>query len=315
MWVFLATEIMFFGGMFLAYTLYRSLYPWAFASASNHLDITLGAVNTGVLILSSFTMAMAVYFTQTGKPRPQVLCLVMTLLLGLTFLGIKAVEYHEKFVNHHVPGPSFQFEGPDSANAQLFFSLYFVLRNASSFIHYKCLDNVPLDKCASAAKVPVDNVDWLGLVRITEHATVGWGPLLIVVYVCSQLASSYFMSTTVDKTQRILLMVLPVVFVPFIIRFPAGLVLYWVTTNLWTVGQGLVTRRLIPKPAAPPKRSSRAPRKEAEAEAEPSKATNADGKAEDGKKAAPAAAEQKQPQSQSQGPPRRVRRKKKRSRR
>jgi YidC/Oxa1 family membrane protein insertase len=123
------------------------------------------------------------------------------------------------------------------------------------------------------------------------------------------------MSTTVDKTQRILLMVLPVVFVPFIIRFPAGLVLYWVTTNLWTVGQGLVTRRLIPKPAAPPKRSSRAPRKEAEAEAEPSKATNADGKAEDGKKAAPAAAEQKQPQSQSQGPPRRVRRKKKRSRR
>ena len=67
MWVFLVTEIMFFGGMFLAYTLYRSKYPAAFASASNHLDITLGAVNTGVLILSSFTMAMAVYFTQVGK--------------------------------------------------------------------------------------------------------------------------------------------------------------------------------------------------------------------------------------------------------
>ncbi|HTG87126.1 MAG TPA: hypothetical protein VL907_08845 [Pyrinomonadaceae bacterium] len=64
MWIFLVTEIMFFGGMFLAYTLYRTLYPEAFASASNHLDITLGAVNTGVLILSSFTMAMAVYFTQ-----------------------------------------------------------------------------------------------------------------------------------------------------------------------------------------------------------------------------------------------------------
>src|SRR6476619_1158181 len=93
MWVFLVTEIMFFGGMFLAYTLYRNLYPAAFASASNHLDITLGAVNTGVLILSSFTMAMAVYFTQIGKQRPQVLCLAMTLLLGLTFLGIKAREY------------------------------------------------------------------------------------------------------------------------------------------------------------------------------------------------------------------------------
>src|SRR6476661_11137833 len=84
MWIFLVTEIMFFGGMFLAYTLYRGTYGAAFASASNHLDITLGALNTGVLILSSFTMAMAVYFTQVGKQRPQVLCLVATLLLGLT---------------------------------------------------------------------------------------------------------------------------------------------------------------------------------------------------------------------------------------
>src|ERR1700741_4437973 len=88
MWVFLVTEIMFFGGMFLAYTLYRSKFPAGFASASNHLDITLGAVNTGVLILSSFTMAMAVYFTQVGRRQPQILCLVLTLLLGLTFLGI-----------------------------------------------------------------------------------------------------------------------------------------------------------------------------------------------------------------------------------
>src|SRR5919112_473927 len=104
MWVFLVTEIMFFGGMFLAYTLYRSRYPAAFASASNHLDITLGALNTGVLILSTFTMAMAVYFTQVGKQRPQVLCLVMTLLLGLTFLGVKAKEYYDKYEDHLIPG-------------------------------------------------------------------------------------------------------------------------------------------------------------------------------------------------------------------
>jgi len=104
MWVFLVTEIMFFGGMFLAYTLYRSMYPAAFASASNHLDITLGAVNTGVLILSSFTMAMAVYFTQVGKHRPQVLCLIVTLVLGLTFLGIKAKEYSDKYHDHLIPG-------------------------------------------------------------------------------------------------------------------------------------------------------------------------------------------------------------------
>ena len=107
MWVFLVTEIMFFGGMFLAYTLYRSLYPAAFASASNHLDITLGAVNTGVLILSSFTMAMAVYFTQVGNRRPQILCLVLTLILGLTFLGIKAVEYKAKWDDHLIPGHLF----------------------------------------------------------------------------------------------------------------------------------------------------------------------------------------------------------------
>jgi cytochrome c oxidase subunit 3 len=104
MWVFLVTEIMFFGGMFLAYTLYRSKYPASFASASNHLDITLGALNTGVLILSSFTMAMAVYFTQIGKRRPQVLCLAFTLILGLTFLGVKAVEYHDKYVDSLIPG-------------------------------------------------------------------------------------------------------------------------------------------------------------------------------------------------------------------
>src|SRR6185503_6433624 len=104
MWVFLVTELMFFGGMFLAYTLYRSLYPAAFASASNHLDIKLGAINTVVLILSSFTMALAVYFTQVGRQRQQVLCLLLTLLLGLTFLGIKAVEYHDKYEDALIPG-------------------------------------------------------------------------------------------------------------------------------------------------------------------------------------------------------------------
>src|SRR6185312_7963575 len=104
MWVFLVTEIMFFGGMFLAYTLYRSKYPASFASASNHLDITLGALNTGVLILSSFTMAMAVYFTQIGKRRPQIVCLILTLVLGLTFLGVKAKEYHDKYEDRLIPG-------------------------------------------------------------------------------------------------------------------------------------------------------------------------------------------------------------------
>jgi cytochrome c oxidase subunit III len=104
MWVFLVTEIMFFGGMFMAYILYRNSYPAAFASASNHLDITLGAINTAVLIVSSFTMALAVYGTQVGNRRLQIICLILTLALGLTFLGIKAVEYHGKYEDHLIPG-------------------------------------------------------------------------------------------------------------------------------------------------------------------------------------------------------------------
>ena len=99
---------------------------------------------------------------------------------------------------------------------------------------------------------------------IADHTTSHWGGyILLVVYVASQMASTLYMSATVDKTQRRLFMLMPLVFVFVIARFPAGLVLYWVTTNLWTVGQGLITRRLIPKTAAPsvalPRKTSRTP--------------------------------------------------------
>lgn len=104
MWVFLVTELMFFGGLFLAYTIYRYQYPAAFATASNHLDIRLGGVNTVVLIVSSFTMAMAVFSTQLGRRRNSVIYLLLTIVLGMTFLGIKAVEYHDKYVDSLIPG-------------------------------------------------------------------------------------------------------------------------------------------------------------------------------------------------------------------
>ncbi len=105
-----------------------------------------------------------------------------------------------------------------------------------------------------------DDLSWLGLIHITDRASTGWGPLLVVVYVASQLASTYFMSTTMDKTQRTILLALPFLFVPFIVGFDSGLVLYWVTTNLWTVGQGLITRRLVPRTKlAPRRRTSRVP--------------------------------------------------------
>ena len=107
---------------------------------------------------------------------------------------------------------------------------------------------------------------------IAAHTTTHWGGyVLLVVYVASQMASTLYMSATADKMQRTLFMVMPLIFVFVIARFPAGLVLYWVTTNLWTVGQGLITRRLIPKTAASlpgmQKRSSRTPAKEALAQA------------------------------------------------
>jgi len=138
MWVFLVTEIMFFGGMFLAYTLYRSTYPAAFASASNHLSLPLGALNTGVLILSSFTMALGVYSAQIGKQRNLIICLILTILLGLTFLVVKAFEYHEKYVDNLIPGrlipwrpfdPSKVHLLPGAApqNVEMFYWIYFAM--------------------------------------------------------------------------------------------------------------------------------------------------------------------------------------------
>jgi len=128
MWVFLITEVMFFGGMFLAYTIYRNTYPYVFGKASTSLNAVIGALNTAVLLCSSYTMVMAVRSAQIGKRKALVIFLILTLLLGLTFLGVKAYEWNEKFVEHHVPGASFHFEGAaEQGPAQLFFSLYFAM--------------------------------------------------------------------------------------------------------------------------------------------------------------------------------------------
>jgi cytochrome c oxidase subunit III len=127
MWVFLATEVMFFGGMFAGYTVYRYWYPQAFASASNHLDVLLGGINTAVLICSSFTMALAVYSAETSRPKPLITFLLLTIALGLVFLGIKFFEYYTKFEEHLVPGSSFQSEGALAKQAEIFFSFYFAM--------------------------------------------------------------------------------------------------------------------------------------------------------------------------------------------
>ncbi len=137
MWIFLATEVMFFGGLFCAYLIYRRAYFGDFGAASKSIDATLGATNTAVLICSSLTVVLAIWAAQIGRRGLMVAMLIVTMLFGLTFLGIKGKEYKDKFEEHHVPGPSFSFDHvpipghPDQyanpQHAEIFFALYFIM--------------------------------------------------------------------------------------------------------------------------------------------------------------------------------------------
>lgn len=127
MWLFLITEVMFFGGLFLLYTVYRMKYPAAFAEASHELNILLGGINTVVLIGSSLTIVLAVHAAEHDDRRGQVKYLILTLLLAGVFLVIKAFEYGAKFAHHHVPGPHFHFEGEHAGQVELFLGLYFAM--------------------------------------------------------------------------------------------------------------------------------------------------------------------------------------------
>jgi YidC/Oxa1 family membrane protein insertase len=135
----------------------------------------------------------------------------------------------------------------------IFIALFFVLRDFEDEIF----------PAYQRAGETVGDLEWLNLVTITEATKAGWGPLLIVAYGVSQFTSTWLMSQTMQPTQRALMLILPVAFIPFVLNFPSGLMLYWLTTNLWTTGQGLITRRLMPKREPPPKRSSRTPPKDA----------------------------------------------------
>jgi YidC/Oxa1 family membrane protein insertase len=171
---------------------------------------------------------------------------------------------------------------PMVAQIPVFFSLYFVLRNF-------------------ARHPPGGDLSWLHILpSIADPANSHWsGYLLLAIYATSQTASTLLMSTTMDRMQRTLLLILPIAFLFVVLHFPAGLVLYWVTTNLWTVGQGLITRKLAPKPQPVPKRSSRTAPKEAE--------PAGDGSAPQ--------QEASKPQPAGGGAPRKVKRKKKKARR
>jgi cytochrome c oxidase subunit 3 len=127
MWVFLVTEVMFFGGMFFAYILYRTWYHEGFVAGSHHLDLFWGALNTLILIVSSLTMALAVRAAQLGNRRGQIVNLILTMILGAAFLGIKAIEYSAKFRDKVVPGRHFEWHEADPIGAQAFFSVYFAM--------------------------------------------------------------------------------------------------------------------------------------------------------------------------------------------
>jgi cytochrome c oxidase subunit 3 len=127
MWVFLVTEILFFGGLFLTYSVYRHWYPAAFAAASHEMIVWAGTLNTVVLITSSLTMALAVNAAQAGQRRTLMAFLIATMMLGCVFLGVKAFEYYTEYVERHVPGHGFQFEAEYASQAQIFFSLYFMM--------------------------------------------------------------------------------------------------------------------------------------------------------------------------------------------
>jgi YidC/Oxa1 family membrane protein insertase len=159
---------------------------------------------------------------------------------------------------------------PLLAQFPVFIALYLVLRKFSK--HPPCPGH-PQDPHFCVAH---GDFSWLHnfVPNIAAHASSHWsGYVLLALYVATQLLSTVLMSTAMDKSQRVILLVLPLTFVFFLLNFPTGLVVYWVTTNLWTVGQGLITRRLMPKAEPPPKRSSRTPpREETAAEQDGSRA-------------------------------------------
>jgi cytochrome c oxidase subunit 3 len=125
MWLFLATEVLFFGGLFMAYILYRHVYPAEFAAGSRHTDLLYGTLNTAILLTSSLTMALSVHAIQQDHRQTTMRCLHLTLLLAAGFLLIKGFEYHEDFVDHLVPGQNFNATLPP--RAAIFFWLYWTM--------------------------------------------------------------------------------------------------------------------------------------------------------------------------------------------
>jgi cytochrome c oxidase subunit III len=133
MWLFLATEILLFAGLFVIYANYRFLFPEAFAAASRELNLNLGTFNTLLLITSSFTAAMAVHYAKEGKNKQVVLMFVLTILMAMGFLVVKYFEYAHKFHEHQLPGPYYAFPGLTLPGASAYFTIYFLSTGLHAF--------------------------------------------------------------------------------------------------------------------------------------------------------------------------------------
>ena len=132
MWIFIVTELMLFGGMFAAFAVFRRWYPAGFTKGSSEMELVMGAVNTAVLICSSFTMSLSEYAIARGKANRCAWLLVVTMLLGVLFLGIKFTEYYLHYVDHKLPGYGFYESGPLATQVQMFFFFYFVMTGLHS---------------------------------------------------------------------------------------------------------------------------------------------------------------------------------------
>ncbi len=132
MWIFLATELMLFGGLFTAYAVYRTVYPEGFFIGSRHLDLVYGSVNTVILLVSSLTMALAVQAAQLERRRKVFWYLVATAVLGLIFMLIKGAEYYKHFTEGMVPGLNWTYAGPDASSVQMLFVAYFLMTGLHS---------------------------------------------------------------------------------------------------------------------------------------------------------------------------------------
>lgn len=127
MWTFLATEVLFFGVLFAAYAIARTLYPEGFATASQHTDLVSGGIETAVLLTSSMTMAFGVRAAKLGEHRRAAGLVLITLLLGVAFIVLHVMGYYHHFHEGHLPGASFEYEGSRAREIELFFFLYFAM--------------------------------------------------------------------------------------------------------------------------------------------------------------------------------------------